>query len=120
MSVQEDDAKVLEDGFQSVRGAAGEGFSADRMRHGLSVLVSARPVVSFSDSASHVFIPGLPLSGEGTTLDDALDDLVGEIREYAEAWHSRLLNAPNHRDNWGLVMLADLSTDEQLREWLAG
>jgi hypothetical protein len=30
------------------------------------------------------------------------------------------MNAPNHRDNWGLVQLIGLSDDEQLREWLAG
>ena len=42
------------------------------------------------------------------------------LREYAEDWQLRLLNAPNHRDNWGLVQLISLSDDEQLRDWLVG
>ena len=28
--------------------------------------------------------------------------------------------APNHRENWALVQLIDLSTDEQLTAWLTG
>ncbi|MFC6009553.1 hypothetical protein [Nocardia lasii] len=35
-------------------------------------------------------------------------------------WQDRLRLAANHRDNWGLVQLVCLSTDEQLREWLVG
>lgn len=40
------------------------------------------------------------------------------LREYAEDWQARLLNAPNQQDNWGLVQLVSLSDDEQLKEWL--
>ena len=42
------------------------------------------------------------------------------LREYAQDWQDRLLDTPNHRDNWGLVQLIGLSDDEQLREWLVG
>lgn len=67
------------------------------------------------------FLPGLPIHGDGDTLDEALDDLIDALRDYAEDWNDRLLEAPNHRNNWSLVQLVELSTDEQLRDWvLAG
>jgi hypothetical protein len=47
-------------------------------------------------------------------------EIIEALREYAEDWHERLLNAPNHRDNWGLVQLISLSSDDQLRDWLVG
>ena len=43
-----------------------------------------------------------------------------EKSEYAEDWQDRLLDAPNHVGNWGLVQLISLSDDNQLREWLVG
>ncbi|WP_431927398.1 hypothetical protein [Nonomuraea jabiensis] len=46
--------------------------------------------------------------------------MVDALREYAEDWQDRLLDAPNHRENWGLVQLISLSDDDQLREWLVG
>lgn len=51
-----------------------------------------------------VFIPGLPLAADGGTLDDAIADMIEALREYAEDWQDRLLNAPNHRDNWMLML----------------
>jgi hypothetical protein len=42
------------------------------------------------------------------------------LRTYAVAWHDVLGRALNHRDNWGMVQLIDLSTDDQLRAWLTG
>lgn len=42
-----------------------------------------------------------------------------DLRDYSLAWHTRLQAAPNHRENWGLVMLTDLSTDEEMHNWLA-
>jgi hypothetical protein len=46
--------------------------------------------------------------------------MAGALREYAEDWQDHLLHAANHRENWGLVQLITLSSDEQLREWLTG
>jgi hypothetical protein len=46
--------------------------------------------------------------------------MVDALREYAEDWQDHLLDAPNHRENWGLVQLISLSDDDQLREWLVG
>ena len=42
------------------------------------------------------------------------------LREYADDWQERRLNAPNHRENWGLVQLISLSDDDQLTDWLVG
>jgi predicted RNase H-like HicB family nuclease len=67
-----------------------------------------------------VFVPGLPVAADGATFDEAIDEMIDALREYAEDWQDRLLNAPNHRDNWGLVQLIGLSDDDQLREWLVG
>lgn len=66
------------------------------------------------------FFPGLPVSASGNTLDEAVDDLVLAMREYADDWNDHLRLAPNHADHWALVQLVDLSTDEQLRDWVTG
>jgi hypothetical protein len=46
--------------------------------------------------------------------------MVDALREYADDWQERLLESPNHRENWGLVQLVSLSSDEQLRDWIVG
>ena len=55
-----------------------------------------------------------------STFDAAINEMIDALREYAEDWQDHLLDAPNHRDNWGLVQMICLSTDDQLREWLVG
>jgi hypothetical protein len=67
-----------------------------------------------------VFIPGLPVAADGASFYEAIFEMVDALREYAEDWQQRLLDAPNHRDNWGLVHLISLSDDEQLHDWLVG
>lgn len=67
-----------------------------------------------------VFIPGLPVAADGATFDEALMEMVDALREYADDWQDHLFNVPNHADNWGLVHLIALSSDDELREWLAG
>jgi predicted RNase H-like HicB family nuclease len=64
------------------------------------------------------FIPGLPIAADGATSEEAIDELVDAIREYAEDWHDRLRHAPNHRESWRMVQLVDLSEDDELRAWL--
>jgi hypothetical protein len=46
--------------------------------------------------------------------------MINALREYAEDWQERLLDTPNHQNNWALVQLISLSTDDQLRDWLVG
>jgi hypothetical protein len=49
-----------------------------------------------------------------------VDEMIDAVREYAEDWQDRLRTAGNHENSWGLVQLASLSDDDQLREWLVG
>ena len=90
----------------------------DVLRSQLALLFPSRAVVAAQGGGWAAFLPGLPLSGEGDDLDGALDDLIEALREYALDWNERLLGAPNHRGNWALVTLVELSDDAQLKEWL--
>lgn len=72
------------------------------------------------DGVWAMFMPGLPFAAEGSTLTEATDDLIDALREYAEDWQDHLQAVPNHKENWALVQIVDLSTDEQLVEWLTG
>lgn len=65
-----------------------------------------------------IFIPGAPVAADGETLDDAVTEMIDALRDYAEAWVERLRLAPNHEDNWGLVQIVTLASDDQLRDWL--
>lgn len=91
-----------------------------RLRHFLASLVPLRAQVVSEAEGWSVFIPGLPVAVDGPTFDEAITEMVDALREYADDWQERLLDVPNHRENWGLVQLISLSDDEQLREWLVG
>lgn len=92
----------------------------ERLRHFLASLVPLRAQVVAEDGGWSVFIPGVPVAADGPTFEEAIGDMVDALREYADDWQDRLLDAPNHRENWGLVQLIGLSDDEQLRDWLVG
>jgi predicted RNase H-like HicB family nuclease len=92
----------------------------ERLRHFLAVVCPSRAQVIAEEGGWSVFIPGLPVAADGATFDEALDEMVLALREYAEDWQDHLLDAPNHAGNWGLVQLVSLSDDDQLREWLGG
>jgi hypothetical protein len=87
-----------------------------RLRQLLSSPVPTPQVVPEADGWS-VFIPGVPVAADGSTLDEALDELVDALREYACDWADHLSAAPNHRRNWGLVQFVELSTDQELADW---
>lgn len=93
---------------------------AERLRHFLVSVVPSRAQVVPEAGGWSVFIPGLPVSADGASFDEAIDEMVDALREYAEDWQERLLSTPNHRDNWGLVQLISVSDDDQLRDWLVG
>ncbi|MDN5797676.1 MAG: hypothetical protein L0H79_18285 [Intrasporangium sp.] len=65
-----------------------------------------------------IVLPGVPVAADGATIEEAVDEMIDALREYAEAWTERLRLAPNHEDNWGLVQIVTLASDEQLRSWL--
>jgi predicted RNase H-like HicB family nuclease len=106
----------------TVRRDAGRTAFVDvqRLRYFLVSVCPSRAEVVAEAGGWSVFIPGLPVAADGATFDEAIDEMIDALREYADDWQERLLDAPNHRDNWGLVQLISLSDDEQLRDWLVG
>ena len=88
------------------------------LRSQLATLRPAHAVVTAEGGGWSAFLPGLPISGEGDDLDAALDDLIDALRDYAADWNDRLHVAANHEANWAVAALVELSTDEQLRDWL--
>ena len=118
--------------FKDLVDAAVDGRPATLQRSGDRVaLVDAERLrvllASFCPAAAEIvaeaghwsaFIPGLPISGSGSTYSGAVDDVILALRDYAADWTERLRFAPNHASNWAVVQLLDLSTDEQLRAWL--
>lgn len=91
---------------------------ADRLLHFLAgVRPSGAQVVAENDGWS-IMLPGLPVAADGATLDEAADEMIDALRQYAEEWVDHLRLAPNHVENWGLVQIVALSSDEQLHAWL--
>jgi hypothetical protein len=80
---------------------------------------SQRPEVVTEADGWSVFIPGTPVAADGSTLDQAIDEMVDALREYALDWVDHLSTAPNHAKNWWLVQLVELSNDDELAEWLS-
>ncbi|GAA1585884.1 hypothetical protein [Actinoplanes couchii] len=93
---------------------------ARQLRDELAALRPSRAEVLAEGGGWAVILPGLPVHGDGETFDAALDDAVVALREYAEDWNDRLRTAPNHAPHRPVVELVELSTDEQLRDWLLG
>lgn len=106
----------------TVRRDAGKAavVSAERLRRLLTQASPSRAEVVPEAGGWSIFIPGLPVAADGATLDEVISEMIVALREYAEDWQERLLDAPNHRNQWGLVQLIALSDDDQLREWLVG
>ena len=99
--------------------ALGAQDDAGRLRHFLASVASWRAEAQQERDGSGwvLHLPGTGLVANGPTFDAAIDDLIRELREYADDW-AELRSAPNHRDNLGLVLLVILSTDAELRDWL--
>lgn len=94
--------------------------AADHLRDELARLRPSHAVVAAEGGGWSVMLPGLPVHGDGGTFDEAIADTVLALREYAEDWNARLHTAPNHRVHRSVVELVELSTDDQLRQWLLG
>ncbi|GAA4401924.1 prevent-host-death protein [Tsukamurella soli] len=120
------------DHLEDILDAAGEGrptgivrddrrvaaVDADRLLHYLmSVHPSGAAVVAEADGWS-IFIPGTPIAADGSTLDEAIDEMIDALRDYADEWSDSLRIAPNHADNWALVQIVSIASDDQLRSWL--
>lgn len=94
-------------------------MGVEQLRRILALVPSCAQVVPEADGWS-VFLPGLPVAADGATFDEAIAEMIEALREYADDWQERLLDAPDHRENWGLVQLISLSDDAQLTDWLVG
>ncbi|WP_306367345.1 prevent-host-death protein [Nocardiopsis sp. CC223A] len=92
----------------------------ERLRRHLAAVTTWRAEVVSENDGFSVFIPGVPVAADGATLEEAVAEMAEALREYAQDWQDRLLDAPNHRENWALVQLVELSDDRQLRAWLLG
>ncbi|PWC08116.1 prevent-host-death protein [Mycetocola zhujimingii] len=90
---------------------------ADKLQALLARTVSPGVRVDREDGRTIALMEGRPFVSEGMNVAEALEDLILSLREYSEDWEARLRHAPNHADNWDLVQLVKLSTDEQLLEW---
>jgi predicted RNase H-like HicB family nuclease len=95
-------------------------LDAERLRYYLASVVPSQAQVVQEAGGWSVFIPGLSVAADGETFEEAIAEMAAALREYAEDWQDHLLHAPNHRENWGLVQMLSLSSDEQLITWLTG
>ncbi len=91
---------------------------ADRLVHFLTRLHPCGVQAVADGDGWSLFLPGVPVAADGATLEEAVEEMVDALRDYAEAWTERLRLAPNHEDNWGLVQIVTLASDDQLRNWL--
>ncbi|MDN5761823.1 MAG: type II toxin-antitoxin system prevent-host-death family antitoxin [Microlunatus sp.] len=91
---------------------------ADRLTSFLTRLIPANARLVAEGGGWSIMLPGLPIAADGATLEEAVDEMVDALRDYAKAWTDGLRLAPNHTENWGLVQLIELSPDEELKGWL--
>ncbi len=119
------------DNFSTVLDEAAEGSAPviERRRQRLVVVDQSRflsaiesslptPVAVPEDDGWSLMLPGLPIAADGRTFDDAINEFVDALVEYAEDWEARLRVAPNHAANWPLVQFVRLSSRDTLREWV--
>ena len=94
--------------FRAVLDAASQGFvttidcdnqrflvvSGERQREDLAGLRPANGAVVAEGGGWAVILPGLPVHGDGESFDEAIDDTLVALREYAEDWNVRLPTVP--------------------------
>lgn len=95
-------------------------LEAQGLRPLLEQMCPSNAVVVAEGGGWSAFLPGVPVSGEGSDLDEAVEDLVDALREYAEDWNDHLSGARNHTQHRALVTFVELSTDDELRTWITG
>lgn len=78
------------------------------------------PVVVAEDDGWSVFLDGHPVAADGADLDEALDDFVVALVDYADAWIERLHSVSNHQDAAPLALLVEASSPAELRAWARG
>lgn len=121
--------------LKEVLDAADRGVPVGVERHGRRVVVMDtallyellaasprlhRPEAVAEGGGWSVFLPGTPVAADGADLDEAAEEFVAALREYAEDWVERLRFAPNHAQHWPLVHFVSLSSDDDLIGWVRG
>lgn len=79
-----------------------------------------RPEAVAEGNGWSVFLPGTPIAADGADLEEATEEFVTVLREYADDWIERLRLAPNHARHWPLVHFVSLSSDADLIDWIRG
>jgi hypothetical protein len=93
--------------------------ASDGLRHYLEVVVPSHVQINLEDSGLwSASLPGVPLWAEAPAYQAVIEAMIEELREYAAEWREHLFEAPNHRENWGLVLLVEISRNQQLAKWL--
>lgn len=93
----------------------------DDLKAALQALSPLSPQVRFSKNGTvSMWIEGLPISSQGSSFDEAGEELIVALRDYAQTWVEELKNYPNHKERWGVANLVLLSDDDELREFLFG
>lgn len=78
------------------------------------------PVAVAEDGGWTIVLDGHPIAADGADLDEALDEFIVSLNDYADAWIDRLHAAPNHQHAAPLVQLVATSSVAELREWVDG
>ncbi|MEU6407218.1 prevent-host-death protein [Microbispora sp. NPDC046933] len=65
----------------------------ERLRRILARGCPSNAQVVAEDGGWSVFIPGLPVAADGRTFDEAIDEMIDTLREYAADWQDHLLDA---------------------------
>jgi hypothetical protein len=71
-----------------------------------SVLKKAAPFdvqAGVHDGCVSFWLNGVPVHGSGGTLDEAEEEFLDALIDYAELWTRELRHAPNHKQNSELV-----------------
>ena len=79
-----------------------------------------RPEAVAETGGWSVFLPGTPLAADGFELEEAVEEFIQALREYAQDWEDRLRLAPNHEHLWPLVLFVSMSSDEEIANWVYG
>lgn len=104
-----------------------EGGAVAVVRRNAPVVVASRDVfdaalapqapfnvnVSVTTTQVSMWIDGLPTHAVGSTLDEAEDEFLDALVEYAEDWLEELRFAPNHKQHAGLVQRILMYAEER-------
>ncbi|WP_116115761.1 prevent-host-death protein [Austwickia chelonae] len=92
---------------------------ADRIADALHAALPITPEVYFEEDVVGLALPGAPFAAEGNDLEEAAEEMIEALREYAQDWEE-LRHAPNHAHLSLLVLFVVISTNEKLKAWLTG